>query len=195
MKTHETVFYRIERTPISQDATQLWRGKAKITRKDSGEVIGQVSMRYCASPDEAERRLDEDIQKKLGSLPSPPIDWGKESPIPALINRYLALRDRTYGFFVKAEETSSPEEAKVLREEGDAFEAAELYTLKQEVTKLSDAQKVELVTPTPQQKAQKDDAYVLDILTAKKILYYLIDDPTPQVKAGYLMLEELLNAE
>ena len=76
-----------------------------------------------------------------------------------------------------------------------AFEAAAMHTLEQDVAALSEAQKIALVTPTPQQRANRDDPEILDILSAKKVLYSLIGAPSPEVQLGYQSLKELLNAE
>jgi hypothetical protein len=194
MGDFDTKFYRVERTPLAQNANRSWRGKAKIIRKDTDEVVDQVAVRYGLSPEEVQRQLEATVQETLAHLPKPP-DWGKDRTIPAFINRYFAIRDQTYGFFLEAERVPSATQARALRQEGDAFEAAALQVLKHEVDKLSEAQKIALVAPTPQQKTHRDDPRVLDTLSAKKVLSRLIDEPSPQVRAGYQALEALLNAE
>ena len=106
MGDFDTKFYRVERTPVAQNANRSWRGKAKIIRKDTDEVVDQVAVRYGLSPEEVQRQLAASVQETLAHLPKPP-DWGKNRTIPAFINRYFAIRDHTYGFFLEAERVPS----------------------------------------------------------------------------------------
>ena len=191
----DTTYYCVERTAVIQNADLSWRGKATILRRDSGEVVDQVAIRYGQSPSDVAKQLDAAVQKKLAGLPRPPTDWGQDRAIPVLIQRYLAIRDQTYGLVLQAEKASSSAQGKTIRQKGETFEAMAMHTLQQDVAALSEAQKIALVTPTPQQRANRDDPEILDILSAKKVLYSLIDAPSPEVQLGYQSLKELLNAE
>lgn len=193
MTTFDTAYYRVERTPITQDARLHWRGKATILRKDSGEVVDRVSVKEGESPEAVVKRLDEVLYTKLSGL-TKPLDWGKDSTIPALISRYLTLRDRSYGFVLEAEKAPA-EVMAAIRERAKAFETAEVNALKQDIEKLSEAQKIALVSPGEQPIENREDPWVLDILTAKERLYALIDHPSPEVKAGYRALVNVLSAE
>jgi hypothetical protein len=75
----------------------------------------------------------------------------------------------------------------------EAYEQSELRNLQEQVEALTEAQRLELATPTKEQMAQPDDPWVLDILIAKKRLCQLLSHWSPAVRAGYEQLEQALD--
>ncbi len=185
-------YYRIQYTRIIEDANHSWRGKARIFRKDSGEQVAQVATKYAQNIQDVKEQLEVKVQKQLESLSQPPEDWGQDGTIPALIQRYLNIRDKTYGLFVEAENASSEARTQALRHKSDAFEAREFQGLQQDIAKLSETQKIALIAPTGQQRIHRTDPRVLDILMAKKGLYRLIDNPSPEIHTSYYDLKALI---
>lgn len=190
MADYNTPYYRIERTPVRKDAGKTWRVRATIHRQDSGEVIDQILIREGESVEEVEKRLDEALRQNLGHL-GKPVDWGK-SPVPAaLLDRYLAMLNKTYEYHLKSEDAPGSEVQKI-QNEGRAYKARQLAALKKDVAALSNEQKVALVEPTIYQRANPRDPYVLDILAAKDQMFSLIENPTPEVQAAYQTLTTLM---
>ena len=192
MLSDETPYYRLERTPVARGAGGSWRVRATIRRKDSGEVVDQIIVRKGESAEAVRRRLDEALLQRLGTLRKPE-DWGKSAAVTALIDRYLAVRDRAYGYHLKAEEATSPEARERIDLEGRACETREMEALKRDVVALGENEKVDLANPTAYQRTHHGDPWVLDILSAKQRLLELIDTPSPDVKAGQRSLHALLN--
>ena len=184
MEETENAYYRVQYSRIVEDANHDWRGRAKIFRQDNHELVDQITVRHGQSLDDVKNQLLVQTQKRISNLPQPPEHWRQDSIIPILIQDYLSMRDQIYGLFLKSNETK-----------GNDLEARCLKKLKQEIAALSEPQKVELVTPTRQQRANRADPRVLDMLTAKKVLYGLIDTPSQDVRAGYADLAALLNLE
>ncbi len=192
MMSDETPYYCVERTPVARGAGGSWRVRATIRRKDSGEVVDQIIVRRGESAEAVRRRLDEALHQRLSILRKPE-DWGKSAAVTALIDRFLATRDRAYGYHLKAEEAKSPEARTRIVLEGRAWETREMEALKRDVAALGESEKVDLANPTAYQTTHNDDPWVLDILSAKQRLLGLIDTPSPEVKAGQRALHALLN--
>lgn len=195
MNENAQPYYHVEYVGPTQSANLSWRGRVRVRRQDTDEIVDQLSVRECKSEKELEHRLMVFAEAKLRELPQPPENWGKEAMALKLINRYLAIRDQTYGFFVRAGNEVSEMKAEKLRREGDAFEALALQELKGDVSALPEEQKVELISPTSKQIEQRTDPRVLDFLSAKKMLFGLIEDPSEKLQTAYQKLLRILDLE
>jgi hypothetical protein len=192
MSVHETTYFRAERTPPRQGIKGSWRARAIIRRKDSDEVVDQISIQGCADENSAEDGLRQTLQARLSAL-SKPSDWGKDNSTSRLIREYLARKEEAYHYQMKAH-GAPPSERQAILDEGEAFLEGQKASFRRIVASLNEDRRVALITPTPYQAAHPDDPWVLDDLGAKKDLYRLITDPTPRVQAAYRSLHAVLNA-
>jgi hypothetical protein len=185
----DTPYFRIERRP-ARHVGSAWRAVASIVRKDTDELVDQFSAKD-ASREAAEERLAAAVATRLAALQRPD-DWGKDATIPHLLQRYLRMRDELYGMVLNAQASAEPEAAR-LRREAESFEQAELRALSDQVAALTEQQRLELAGVTEDQRTRRNDARVLDILTAKKRLSALIPNPSPSIEAAYRDLVRALN--
>jgi hypothetical protein len=186
--TTEGPYFRVERTP-AKPAGSRWRASAAIVRTDIDEPVERLFARG-ESAEVVDAELDAAIAGALARLERP-VDWGRDPTVPRLLRRYLALRDELYGKYL-ASQASGPADGPGLQREADEYEARQMKALEEHVLALTDAQLVELVTPTPQQLAHRDDADVLDLLAAKKRLAALASRVSPEVQHGRELLEQAL---
>jgi hypothetical protein len=190
VNSQENPYFRTERKPARLIGSQ-WRAAADIVRKDTDELVEHIRVRET-SAEIAEQRLATAIEAKLKALQRP-TDWGRDPTIPHLLQRYLEVRDQLYGIAQRAEEAAALPEAAMLKRDAEAYEHAEFEALRKQVAQLTEQQRLELATPTEDHRANREDARVLDTLTAKKRLSQLIPNPSPAVQAAYRRLEQVLN--
>src|SRR5262245_19217925 len=161
--------FRVERSPAKLAGPQ-WRAAATIVRTDTDEPVQRLAVKAATAADAA-AQLDAAITDALAAL-APPTDWGRDPTVPHLVQRYLQLRDEVYGMVERA----APD--------AEAHDDRERARLQAQVDALSDAQLVELATPTADQLAQIASPWVQDTLAAKQELCKLITRRTPEVQAG-----------
>lgn len=184
----ESDYYKFEYAPAMLRGGK-WRARGRLIRKDSGEAVNWFHANADASS-AAEARLLQLAQAGFQQVSAfhPPPDWGRSSVGPKLIDRYLSLKDRLYGYFLEAEKKQGPDRAKV-EQEAKMIELRELEELQQAISSLSEAEKVSLIAPARYQSENKEEPHILDILAAKKRLYALIATPSASIRKAY---EELL---
>jgi hypothetical protein len=187
----ERPWFRVERRPAKQ-AGPRWRASATILRADTDEPVERLAAR-APTPDEAEKELDAALGSRLAALEKPS-DWGRDPTVPRLVQRYLRLRDEVYGMVQEAEGRAEPD-ARALVARAKAYDRDEMTKLRQRVEALTEAQRVELATPTPEQLADADDPWVLDLLTARSELCRFIPRPSPAVQAGREQLARALDRQ
>lgn len=171
-------YFRVERSPARRAGPQ-WRAAATIIRADTDEPVQHLAAKAATAADAA-ARLDTAIAGALSAL-TPPADWGRDPTVPHLVQRYLQLRDEVYGMVERA----APD--------AEAHDRRERAKLQAQVEALTDAQLVELATPTAEQLAQRSSPWVQDILAAKKELCRLITRRSPDVQAGEAQLAAALD--
>ncbi|KYF81330.1 hypothetical protein BE20_01615 [Sorangium cellulosum] len=190
MDPTEPLYFRVERSPAKRAGTQ-WRATATIVRDDTGEPVERLTAR-ASTAGAAEEQLDAAIEGALAGLEKPPRDWGRDPTVFRLLRRYLQLRDEVYGMLERASAAAEPD-ALTLRRDAEAYEQGEMRKLEEQVEALTDAQWIELSTPTEDQLARLDDAWVLDMLTAKKRLCQLASRRPHVAQSGYEQLEQALD--
>jgi hypothetical protein len=169
----------VERSPAKLAGVQ-WRAAATIVRTDTDEPVQRLAGRGATAAD-ADAQLAAAIAATLAAL-TPPADWGRDPTVPHLIQRYLQLRDEVYGMV----ERGAPDA-------GDRDRRG-LAALQAQVEALTDAQLVELATPTADQLAAIADPYVQDVLAAKHALAQFITRRSAAVQAGADRLAAALGA-
>jgi hypothetical protein len=162
-------YFRVERRPAKRAGPQ-WRASATIVRSDTDEPVQHLAAKAATAAD-ADAHLDAVIADALAAL-TPPGDWGRDPTVPRLVQRYLQLRDEVYGMV----EHAAPD--------AEDYERRERAKLQAQVEALTDAQLVELATPTAEQLAQLSSPWVQDILAARKDLCQFITRRSPDVQAG-----------
>lgn len=163
-------YYRVELARTKWTGAQ-WRAAATIVRADTDEPAQRLAAR-AATEAEAEARLDDAVASALAVL-TPPADWGRDPTVPRLVHRWLRSRDEVYGMLERAEQGAG------------AYDRSERALLRAQVSALNEAQRLELVTITADQLAQRADPWVQDILAAKDALARLIARPSPEVRAAH----------
>ena len=189
MSDPQSEYFEVRRRR-TKPAGSKWRAAAIITRKDTDEEVAVLSAKATTSQ-AAERELQTAIEAHLKTL-HPPLDWGKDPTVPHLMQRYTKVNDHLYGIVLRAEAAAEPARSEIQRE-AEVYKSIELGAIRDMVAQLSEAQRIELATPTKDQIAHVSDARVLDALTVKKRLTAMIPDPSPAVQDGYKRLDSLLN--
>jgi hypothetical protein len=187
----EHPYFRAKRRP-ARLAGSRWRAHAEIVRLDTDEAVQHIRAEG-ATTSEAESSLDTALQEALARLLKPD-DWGRDATVPHLIRQYLALREELYGWYLRIEAAAVPERSLVERDAA-SFERVETAKLQAQIDALTEAQRLELVTPTSAQRAAHDDTWILDELTAKKRLGKLIAHPSAAVQEGLLQLDPVLGGD
>jgi hypothetical protein len=171
-------YFRVERSPTRR-AGPHFRAAATIVRSDTDEPVQRVAAK-AATAAAAAAQLDVAIADALAAL-APPAHWGRDPTVPHLVQRYLQLRDEVYGMVERA----TPD--------AETHDRRERAKLQAQVEALTEAQLVELATPTADQLAQAASPWVQDILTAKKDLCQFITRRSPEVQAGEARLAAALD--
>jgi hypothetical protein len=188
----EAIFFRVERCPARQRAPgSYYYASAVIRRVDSDEVVSRFFSDRVDSPEEARRQIDAEAERRLRSLTKPD-DWGKSSKGTRLIERYLAMREKSYSNHVE-EMTAPPAEAARIHERGKIEESEERAALVSAVNALDERERVELVAPNDYHRSNPVDAWILDELSAKKKLFQMIEAPSSRVYEAFRALDALLN--
>ena len=186
----ENEFYRVEYSPIREvQQWSVWFGGTKIIRKDNEDIVYGKVFRGRNSPEAVQLDRDNWLREKFQTL-SKPLDWGLDPLVSALIRKYLLIRNEAYGFVLEAEKASSPEEAREFYAKGESYRQDELDKLKYEIEQLSEAQKVELITPTLEQIHDPLRPEFEDPLRAKSFLYFLMGQPAI-LRESFDKLEEV----
>jgi hypothetical protein len=162
-------YFRVERNGAKRAGPE-WRAAATIVRSDTDEPVQHLAAKAATAAD-ADAHLDAAIADALSALTAPP-DWGRDPTVPHLVQRYLQLRDDVYGMVERA----APD--------AETYDRREQAKLQAQVEALTEAQLVELATPTAEQLAHLSDLWVQDILAAKKDLCRFITRRSPEVQAG-----------
>ena len=183
-------YFRIERARARPRGKE-WLATATVVRADTGEPVDHILVR-AATPAAAEAQLDAEIQRKLADLAKPD-DWGRDPTVFRLLQRSLQLRDELYGRFERANSASTIDAATISRD-AQRYEQEEMKRLQQQVEALTEAQLIELVTPTADQLAHTDSPHVLDMLSAKEHLSRFILHRSPAVRAAHDRLVRALEA-
>jgi hypothetical protein len=183
---------------VDRDATALagprWRSAATIVRGDTEEPVAHLNA-LGETASAADAQLDAEIERTLATLEKPG-DWGRDPTVFRLLRAYLRHRERLYGIVEQAREADEAHAA-ALRADAEACEREDLRALNDQISRLTEAQLLELATPTDEQLAQREDPWTLDTLTAKKrlcLLAFSAGRRSPAIQAAYEGLDRALNS-
>jgi hypothetical protein len=184
----DTAYFHID-IDLAELDTQHWRARARIVRKDTGEVAAGGTEVTEHSREQALQSLYKFVRDKIAAMPAP-ADWQANGAATYLVRRYIDYNNRMSDLYMDLE---SCRKDNVLSQQAlqEKFQ-----TLKQEITTTDIAlckavnrcgqdEQLQLVTSPEECYSDVGNPWYLDDLYARDALYQYILEPSVRVTEAH----------